>query len=185
MSYLIDGRPLTKRTRPELLALCKRLYEQGELAQITRSRAIDDFRIASGLRDMAEIQRDQALHECDVLRVEQASLHRDFRTLEENYERALESRDSYKKESTNHWLKLTAAESALSVEQARVVVLRRRVKVLRRWIGLALLAAVVVVAIVANACTASPTSPQPVCREYGFSPTSGRDTVLIVPCGGK
>ncbi len=34
-----------------------------------------------------------------------------------------------------------------------------------------------------TACTASPTSPQPVCREYGFSPTSGRDTVYIVPCG--
>ncbi len=33
-----------------------------------------------------------------------------------------------------------------------------------------------------TACTASPTSPQPVCREYGFSPTSGRDTSYVKPC---
>ena len=132
MSYLIDGKRISRLTRERLLLELERVDRERIrlLARVTEAIA-DESRDAAAL-DMAETQRDQALHECDVLRVELASLHRDFKTLEGNYERALESRDSYKKESTNHWLKLAAAESALSVEQAGVVALKKRLATARR-----------------------------------------------------
>ncbi len=164
MSYLIDGKRITQLKRSGLLKLCERLHGEREVA-VERS-------------ELSESQRDQALHECDVLRGE---------------------RDHYKKESVDNWLKLTTLEDKLSQERARVSSYDRRVGELERqsesmftgsniawaffW-GVAIAVMLCIAGALLIGCTA-PTSPTPVCHEYGFSPTTGRDSSWVVPCGNN
>ncbi len=182
MSYLIDGKRISRHNRQRLLAELERVDRERIrlLARVTEAIA-DEHRDAIALQeesaraDIAETQRDQALHECDVLRGE---------------------RDRYKKESVDNWLKLTASEDKLSQERARVSSYDRRVGELERqnesmftgshvawaffW-GVAITVALCIAGALLVGCT-TPTSPAPVCKQFGFSPTTGRDSSWVVSC---
>ncbi len=178
MTYMIDHRRLTKRSRPELLTLCEKLDrtlndERARVAELTviaerlqdqRNEARQDLELVTAQRDQAVAELDERVRECDVYRRrEREATELMGKTETARVEMEME-RDHYKEISARDFKKLTDAETAISERDGTIAAIRRDATVLRtrcrRWKIAAVVLGVILGAVALLACTPrSPTSP--------------------------